>query len=481
MSSEIFSYNIETEIPSSYLVNLLDFITQKYILPEGKRFANISRTIRDGLLFLTFSINDSEGRQVLNVEIKASKPIIKVTIEKTDERVSAEGVNKIKEDIIIAIELFEERIRKSTLYFAWREGEEILPEVQRKEKPINRIFLETQVFLSIGFIIISIFLFLFLGWLTPIVLIAMQFIFVFYSNNIIAKFADWHITANNPRIHLLEYYLPPEEHEKFGKKFSREEMIEIKKEIYNETLSRKGSLDCEIAQRIFEKHGFECRQENLSSKVVDVYKLVETTAKRFNFPTPKIVISNTMIPNAAASGPSPSRGVVLITTGLLVQLEEDEILSVLGHEFGHLKGRDPLLLYGVTSAEFLLRFYVVFPLFPFIFYSFSFFLYFWAIMTIIYFIAKFFEARADIVSAMVIGQPKILAEALEKIGFRRLMYERISSNRIQEWIGLEPHPPIYFRVNRLEKLEAPVKVNHPFLQSVRDVTNGFLASIGLYR
>jgi heat shock protein HtpX len=481
MPSEIFSYNIETEIPSNYLVSLLDFITQKYILPQGKRFANVSKTARDGLPSIVFSVNDLEGRRVLNVEIEAGKPIIKVMIEKIDERLPEEGVSQIKEDIIIAIELFEERIRKSTLYFAWREGEEIIPEVHRKEKPINRIFLETQIFLSIGFLIFSLVLFSFLGWLTPIVLIGIQFIFVFYSSKIIAKSADWQITESNPRIHLLMYHLPQEEHDRLGQEFSREKMMEIKKEIYAETLSKKGQIDCDIAQKIFARHGFKCIPENLSTKIVNVYELVKKIAEKFGFPTPQIVVSNTMIPNAAASGPSPSRGVVLITTGLLVQLEEDEISSVLGHEFGHLKGRDPLLIYGLTATEFLIRFYLIFPLFPYIFYSLNFFLYFWAVMTIIYFVSKFFEARADLISAMVMGQPEVLAEALEKIGFRRLMYERIPSNRVQEWISLEPHPPIYFRANRLEKLDASARVNHPFLQSVKDVTKGFLVSIGLYK
>jgi heat shock protein HtpX len=79
-----------------------------------------------------------------------------------------------------------------------------------------------------------------------------------------------------------------------------------------------------------------------------------------------------MVPNAAASGPSPSRGIVLLTTGLLVQLEEPEVEAVLGHEFGHLKGRDPLILYGLTSLEFIFRFYVLFALFPVIFVSFLF-------------------------------------------------------------------------------------------------------------
>jgi heat shock protein HtpX len=184
-----------------------------------------------------------------------------------------------------------------------------------------------------------------------------------------------------------------------------------------------------------------------------------------------------MVPNAAASGPSPSRGVVLITTGILVQLEENEIMSVLGHEFGHLKGRDPLILFGLTSAEFLFRFYVLFPIFPFIFSSFLFFVYFWAVMVVIFFIAKFFEARADLVSAIKVGQPQVLADALEKIGFQRLLYERVPSFRLQEWLGLDAHPPIYFRVSRLEELKVPVRIKHPLIQSIRDVTSGFIKSL----
>ena len=193
---------------------------------------------------------------------------------------------------------------------------------------------------------------------------------------------------------------------------------------------------------------------------------------------PKIVVSNTIVPNAAASGPSPSRGLVLITTGLLVQLEEDEILSVLGHEFGHLKGRDPLLLYGLTSAEFLFRFYVLFQFFPIIFSSiFLFLIYFWLAFTVIFFVAKFFEARSDLVSAIQVGQPEVLAGALEKIGFQRLLFERAPSFRIQEWVGFDPHPPIYFRVERLQKLKTPVKIKYPLIQSIKDVFSGFFSSL----
>ena len=72
----------------------------------------------------------------------------------------------------------------------------------------------------------------------------------------------------------------------------------------------------------------------------------------------------------------------------------------------------------------------------------------WALLTLTYFIAKFFEARADLISAMVIGKPKLLADALEKIGFQRLLYERVPAFRVQEWLSMDPHPSIYFRIAR---------------------------------
>ena len=98
-------------------------------------------------------------------------------------------------------------------------------------------------------------------------------------------------------------------------------------------------------------------------------------------------------------------------------------------------------------------------------------------MIAIFFIAKFFEARADLTSAIKMGKPEVLASALEKIGFQKLIYERTPSFRVQEWLGLDPHPPIYFRVNRLKKLEAPEKVKHPLIQSIKDVFSGFRESL----
>ena len=483
MSAKLVSYPIELDIPGSYTGNLLDFIYQKYLQPQKERFADISRTDGKDYSSLTFAVVDTTGQKTLKATVVGGKPL-KLNIEPFSGTITEEQLTQVRQDVLIAVELFEEKVKESTLFFAWREGEEIVPEAMsgKEKKSLNRLFLETQILLFVLFIALGLFLFMFLPpsviVYAPIILMSIQLVFVIFSPKIIERTADWHITKENPIIHMVEYSLPFEEQDSFKEKYPKEKITEIKREVYEETIAKKGEIDCETTGQIFRKHGLECNPDYLSARKVNVYELVKKAADKFRFPMPKIVVANTLIPNAAASGPSPGHGVVLITTGLLDQLEEDEIHTVLGHEFGHLKGRDPLLLYGLMGSEFLFRFYVILPFFPIIFSSLLlFFVYFWAVMTLLYFIAKFFEARADLTSAIIVGQPRVLANALEEIGFKRLLFERIPSYRIQEWVSFDPHPPIYFRVNRLRKIEEASKIKHPLLQSARDVTKGFLDSL----
>jgi heat shock protein HtpX len=158
-------------------------------------------------------------------------------------------------------------------------------------------------------------------------------------------------------------------------------------------------------------------------------------------------------------------------------LEEDEIRTVLGHEFSHLKSRDPLVLFGIVTSEYLFRVFVLFNYFP-VFFSYFGLFYLFFILGAIYFVAKFFEARCDLESAIKIGNPKVLAGALRKIGFRRLQFERSPTYRLQDWITWDPHPPIYFRIARLEEMEKALpQTKHTLLQSAKDCIQGFFAAL----
>jgi len=473
MSEIAVSFIIDTEVTTAYLDDLLKFIHQHYILPLQERFTNVKRTIVDHDHVLSFTALGPEGKWHIDVEMKAGKPI-QVKMVPSDETVPKNILDQLKEDLIIWVRLFEENVRRTTLYFAWVEGEEVIPEKPplRRKSLIYRIFSESMIFLFIIFMASSILLFMILGMYAPIALVAFQLIMVLFSDKIIMKMGDWTVNQKNPFVHLFQYHLPVEEHKEFRQKYSRDTLIKIKGEIYEKTLAVGRPIDCPTAEEVLSKHGFKCIPENMSTKIVNVYQIVKNAAERFSLPIPKIVIANTILPNAAASGASPKRGVILITTGLLVQLEEDEILSVVGHEFSHLKGRDPLFLFALTAAEYLLRVYVFWP-----FILFFGWLYLLFALGVIYFIAKFFEGRADLEAAAKIGQPKVLAEALRKIGFRKLQFERMPAYRVQEWIGWDPHPPVYFRVARLEKLKAPEEVRHPFIRSIKDNIRGFLDAL----
>lgn len=482
MSSQAVSYELNIDVPPGYYGKLVEFIYKRYLVPQSENVKDIQKDSSNKNPSISFTISHPTKNATVRAEVTADDNV-HVKLTPLGKMGLVDYVERIKEDIDIIADYFEENIRAHTLFFAWREGETIVPEkVSEKGKgSINRLFLETQVLLFVLFIVLGAALFLTIGatlfFIIPVILLAMQFTFVFFSSKIIAKIADWQITKKNPIIHLLEYRLPLKEGYEPKQDFTRAEVSSIKQDIYEQTIAKRGEIDCESAGRVMSKYGIACDKENMTTKKINVYELVKKAADIFHFPMPQIVVSNTMIPNAAASGPSPSRGIVLMTTGLFVELSEDQIFSVLGHEFGHLQKRDPIWLFALTSLQFLITFYVVFPFFPFIFTSLLFIVYFWAVTTIIYFIAKFFEARADLTSAIVVGEPNVLADSLEKIGFKRLLQERVPFFRIQEWISLDPHPPIYFRVKRLKDLRPPVRIKHTLYQSAKEVTRGFIDSL----
>jgi heat shock protein HtpX len=475
MISKPISFDVKAEIAPAFFDDMLKFINRNYILKNRKQFTNVNLAV-DGDNWLSFSVLDSEGKPALDVKIVAKKTV-RVEMFPLVEELSEEFVNHLRSDLLLGIQLFEEKVRKTTLYFAWLEGEEVKPErvMENKKSILGKIFSSGMYVFFIISIAVSIFFFLLFGLYAVWIIIVLQFVLFLFSDKLIAKAGDWQVTSKNRNVHLFQYHLPVEDYQKIKQRFSNKDFAAMKAEIYKRTLAAGEPLNCEVVQEVFSNYGIRCNPENMLTKKVNVYQIVKKVAEKFGVPVPKIILANTIVPNAAASGPSPSRGVTLITTGLLVQLEEDEILNVVGHEFSHLKNRDPLVLLGLTSAEYLLRIYLFINLFAYFFW-FGY-VYLFASITLLYFIAKFFEGRADLDTAVKIGQPKILAGALEKIGFRGLQFQDVSAYQIQSWIKWDPHPPMYFRIRRLETLEKPEEIKHTLIQSIKDNLHAFADTI----
>lgn len=73
-----------------------------------------------------------------------------------------------------------------------------------------------------------------------------------------------------------------------------------------------------------------------------LHAMVREVANLASMPMPRVFIVENNSPNAFATGRSPSRAVVAVTTGIQRILTERELRAVIGHEMGHVKNRDIL-------------------------------------------------------------------------------------------------------------------------------------------
>ncbi len=154
------------------------------------------------------------------------------------------------------------------------------------------------------------------------------------------------------------------------------------------------------------------------------YALVAQLAERANLPMPRVYIIENDQPNAFATGRNPANAAVAATTGLMRQLDTEELAGVMAHELAHVRNRDTLImtvtatLAGALSmlANFALFFggnrnsplgivgvilmMVLAPL---------------AAALVQMAISRSREYEADRIGAEICGRPMWLARALEKI------------------------------------------------------------------
>jgi heat shock protein HtpX len=144
---------------------------------------------------------------------------------------------------------------------------------------------------------------------------------------------------------------------------------------------------------------------------------------------PRVGIADTDVPNAFATGRSANRSVIVVTTGLLRRLDQEELEGVLAHELSHVAHRDVTVMTVASFTAILAGFiartamwgsmgrdrrdqnaavvFIVVTLVSLVVYAVSF--------VLIRALSRYRELGADRGGALITGRPKALASALQKI------------------------------------------------------------------
>ncbi len=82
----------------------------------------------------------------------------------------------------------------------------------------------------------------------------------------------------------------------------------------------------------------------------ELHGMIDRLCALADMPKPRVGIADTRVPNAFATGRSPDRAVVCVTTGILQLLTAEELEGVLAHELSHVAHRDVLVMTVASSA-----------------------------------------------------------------------------------------------------------------------------------
>lgn len=161
-----------------------------------------------------------------------------------------------------------------------------------------------------------------------------------------------------------------------------------------------------------------------AQELPELYRMIQELARRAEIPVPKAYIIHSEQPNAFATGRNPEHGAVAVTTGLIHLLSEREIAGVIAHEMAHIKNRDTLTMTITATIAGAISMLANFAFFfggsrdsrmgPFAVILIAI-LAPIAAMLVQMAISRTREYSADRTGAMISGDPRGLASALEKI------------------------------------------------------------------
>ena len=82
----------------------------------------------------------------------------------------------------------------------------------------------------------------------------------------------------------------------------------------------------------------------------ELHAMIDRLCALADMPKPRVAIAYTDLPNAFATGRSPQRAAVCVTTGIIERLSTEELEAVLAHELSHVAHRDVLVMTLASSA-----------------------------------------------------------------------------------------------------------------------------------
>jgi len=473
----VSTLKLDTELSKNQLMTFPRFIRERMAFGQlpGIRMGPMEAFASSRGHYLEFAAGPDRGAYSSTVRMYLEKPIV-IEIWSTMGR--DEGFEKQLDNVLlVTVQFFEEEARKSTLYMSFMPGSPRTAELSPKRSAMRLFFGGNMLNIFLLSILIGVPIFLLfqsygLAQYAPIFFLLFMLGMVLSMGRVAALRSPWKVTKNSREIVIVQMVVPEGDMDKYRGEY-RGKVGLAKQRAFEKFSSSPGLVSPEAMADIFVQAGLPAKPEDFLVKRVDVYGIVERAAEKFRLSVPTIVITQNAAPNAAATGFTKRLATMLITLGLLVQLDDEEVEVVVGHELSHLRSGDPMALFSLVAAEYLGRVYIWQGLIQNIFLIYLI-LVFWGI----FFFGKFLESRADLEAGIILGKPKVMAESLKKIGFTRLVLEERflepNVSRFGEWMRFDPHPPLYFRIQRLESLDLSNPPKHTFLSSVRAVASGFL-------
>ena len=193
---------------------------------------------------------------------------------------------------------------------------------------------------------------------------------------------------------------------------------------------------------------------------------IELQAESSDIPTPQLAIFESQSPNAFATGASKNNSLVAVSTGLLSQMDRDEVEAVLAHEISHVANGDMVtltLLQGVMNTFVMVFAHILAAIIDKgrgrgMGYFMGYFvaqsvLGFLASLILMWF-SRFREYRADAGGAELAGKQKMI-KALKKLEYfasSEALPKEVEAFAISGGMNelLSTHPPLNKRIKALE-------------------------------